>query len=123
MIRYPIMRNLQKALSVHRACQRVSIDIDNWGQSTVFFNSENRQIPLLRKRHPDPLVEIHPETAENLGIKDGEWVWIETARGRIRQKAKLTCGINPRVVHVEHAWWYPEKPGPEYGVWESSAIF
>jgi thiosulfate reductase / polysulfide reductase chain A len=91
------------------------------GRVQCFFNSEHRQIHLLRRVHPDPLVEIHPQTARDLGIEDGEWVWIETARGRIRQKAKLTCGIDPRVVHVEHAWWFPEKLGPEYGVWESNA--
>jgi thiosulfate reductase/polysulfide reductase chain A len=91
------------------------------GRSLFFFHSEYRQIPLLRKRHPDPLVEIHPETAEKLKIEDGDWVWIETARGRIKQKAKLTSGIDPRVVAVDHAWWFPEKTGPEYGVWESNA--
>ena len=42
-------------------------------------------------------------------------------RGRIRQKAKLTKGIDPRVIHVEHGWWFPEQPGPEYGVWTSNA--
>lgn len=73
------------------------------GRIRCFFHSEHRQIPLLRRRHPDPLVEIHPETAEKLKIKDGDWIWIETARGRIKQKAKLTYGIDPRVARVEHA--------------------
>jgi anaerobic selenocysteine-containing dehydrogenase len=75
----------------------------------------------LRKRHPDPTIEIHPETAEKHNIGEDDWVWIETARGRIKQKAKITEGIDPRVVHVQHAWWFPEDPGPEYGVWKSNA--
>ena len=86
-----------------------------------FFNSEHRQIAMLRKAHPDPIVDIHPETARPLGIKDGDWIWIETRRGRMQQKAKLTDGIDPRVVHVEHGWWFPEEPAPEYGVWKSNA--
>lgn len=86
-----------------------------------FFNSEHRQIAALRRAHPDPLVEIHPDTAAAHGIAAGDWVWIETLRGRIRQKAKLTDGIDPRVVHVEHGWWFPEEPGPEHGVWKSNA--
>lgn len=86
-----------------------------------FFNSEHRQIAALRRAHPDPLVEIHPDTAAAHGIAAGDWVWIETLRGRIRQKARLTDGIDPRVVHVEHGWWFPEEPGPEHGVWKSNA--
>jgi anaerobic selenocysteine-containing dehydrogenase len=90
-------------------------------RSQYFFHSEYRQIPSLRKRHPDPTVEIHPETAEKHKIGEDDWVWIETARGRIKQKVKITDGIDPRVVNVEHAWWFPEDPGPEYGVWKSNA--
>jgi anaerobic selenocysteine-containing dehydrogenase len=48
-------------------------------------------------------------------------MWIETKRGRMRQKAKVTSGIDPRVIHVQHGWWFPEQPGPEYGVWTSNA--
>jgi anaerobic selenocysteine-containing dehydrogenase len=48
-------------------------------------------------------------------------MWIETRRGRIRQKAKVTAGIDPRVIHVEHGWWFPEEPAPDYGVWRSNA--
>lgn len=86
-----------------------------------FFNSEHRQIRKLRKAHPDPIVEIHPDTAAPFGIKDGDWVYIETLRGKIQQKAKLTSGIDPRVIHVEHGWWFPEEKGPEYGIWRSNA--
>jgi anaerobic selenocysteine-containing dehydrogenase len=88
-----------------------------------FFHSEHRQIPFLRQMHPDPITEIHPETAEELGIRDADWIYIESKYGRCKQRAKLTKGIHPRVVHSQHAWWFPEKPGPEpslFGVWESN---
>jgi anaerobic selenocysteine-containing dehydrogenase len=90
------------------------------GRISFFFNSEHRQIENLRKAHRFPLVEIHPQTAARFGIANGDWVWIETRRGRMRQKAKLTSGIDPRVIHAEHGWWYPEQPGPDYGVWTSN---
>jgi anaerobic selenocysteine-containing dehydrogenase len=60
------------------------------------------------------------ETAEKLGIKDGDWMWIENSRGKIRQKVKLWTGIDPRVIHCEHGWWFPDQPGPDYGVWDSN---
>lgn len=90
------------------------------GRIPFYFNSEHRQLKQLRKAHPEPIAEIHPETAEKLGIKEGDWMWIETKRGKIRQKVKLWTGIDPRVIHCEHGWWFPDQPGPEYGVWESN---
>lgn len=87
-----------------------------------FFHSEGRQIKRLRRLNPDPLVEIHPLTAKELGIKDGDWVWIESPRGgRIRQKARLTDGIHPKVVSAQHGWWFPEEGPPEYG-WKTSNV-
>jgi anaerobic selenocysteine-containing dehydrogenase len=86
-----------------------------------YFHSEGRQIESLRERHPEPLVEIHPETAASLGIDDGDWVGIETPQDRIRMRAVLTDGIAPDVVSVEHAWWFPEGDPPQYG-WSESSV-
>jgi anaerobic selenocysteine-containing dehydrogenase len=91
------------------------------GRIPTFFNSEHRQLPLCRKGHPDPLCDIHPDTAKEHGIEDGEWMVIETRRGRIKQIANVTTKIDPRVIHCEHGWWFPERDGPDYGIWESNA--
>ncbi len=86
-----------------------------------FFHSENRQLPWMRELHRDPTVEIHPDTAAKEGIKEGDWVIIESPRGKVRQRAKLFEGIDPRVVSAEHAWWFPEKRDPGHG-WDESNI-
>jgi len=85
----------------------------------VYYHTDQRNIPWLRECYPEPLLEMHPDTAAKYGIKEGDWVWIETKRGRVKQKAKITLGIDPKVVHAVR-WWYPEKPGPDHGIWESS---
>jgi anaerobic selenocysteine-containing dehydrogenase len=77
-----------------------------------------------RSMWPDPIVQIHVTDARNLGIRDGEWVWIETPRGRIRQVAKLEWGIVRGVVIAQPSWWFPELPAEEpwsQGVFESNA--
>lgn len=92
-------------------------------RTAVFFHSEHRQIASLRRMNPDPIVEINPQTAEKLGIKDRDWVYIESRYGKCRQRARLNRGIHPQVVNAQHAWWFPERPGPEpslFGVWESN---
>lgn len=76
-----------------------------------FIHSQGRQIKSLRDSRPDPLTEIHPETASRLGIKDGDEIYIENKRGRIKQKAKVTDTVAPGVVLVDYGWWFPEK-GP-----------
>lgn len=45
-------------------------------------------------------VEIHPTTAAELGLKKGDRVWVESAKGRIALRAKLYRGGLPDVVHV-----------------------
>jgi thiosulfate reductase/polysulfide reductase chain A len=85
-----------------------------------FFNSEHRQIETLRKASRDPMADIHPDTAARYGIKKGDWIWIETRRGRMRQRARINTGIDPRVISAEHGWWFPEKSAPDYGVWQSN---
>jgi anaerobic selenocysteine-containing dehydrogenase len=87
----------------------------------VFFHSANRQIPWLRQIRPYPIVELHPETARKHGIQEMDWVWIESPRGRVRQRAKLNEGIHPSVVVAEHGWWYPEIKEEDHG-WEISNI-
>ncbi len=88
---------------------------------TAFFHSEHRQIPWLRELLPEPYVEIHPETAKKEGIEEGDWVLIESPRGRCLQKAKLTLGIDQRVIGAQHAWWFPEKDSPDHS-WMHSNI-
>jgi anaerobic selenocysteine-containing dehydrogenase len=85
-----------------------------------YFNSEHRQIDKLRKAYRDPLADIHPDTAARYGIKHRDWMWIETRRGRIRHRARVTTGIDPRVIAAEHGWWFPEEPAPDYGVWKAN---
>ncbi len=88
----------------------------------AFRHSNNRQIATLRGRYPEPMVEIHPETARDLGILDGDMVYIETKRGRIKQKAQLNEGIDPRVVGLGYAWWFPEQGVESLHGWEESNI-
>ena len=95
------------------------------GNFRPMFHSENRQIGIgTREQYPDPIMDINDNTARELGIRDGDWVYVETLRGVIRQRAKLTDEIDPRVINVQSHWWFPEEPAQEpwlHGLWESNA--
>ncbi len=90
-------------------------------RTPTFFHSANRMIPWLREIRPDPIVEIHPQTAKKHDIEEGAWVWIESPRGRIKERAKLNDGIDPRVIVAEHGWWFPEIKTPDHG-WDLSNV-
>jgi anaerobic selenocysteine-containing dehydrogenase len=92
-------------------------------RSPVYFHAEHRNIPWLRDIDPDPVIEIHPDTAKPLDIGDGEWVWVENWLGKCKFKAKVTIVVPPWMVMATHGWWFPEKPGAEpslFGAWESN---
>ncbi len=77
-----------------------------------FHHSEQFNITSVRFISPDPWFTINPEKAAELGIEHGDWCWIETRRGRIKQRAKVESSVDPRVIYVQRGWWYPER-GPE----------
>ncbi len=92
-------------------------------RSFAYFNAEHRMIPWLREIDPDPVVEIHPDTAANLGIGNGEWVWVENWLGKQKFKAKVTIVVSRDMVMVPHGWWFPEEDGAEpslFGAWKSN---
>ncbi len=62
------------------------------------------RIPYLRKRWPEPYIEINPVDADRYGIKDGELVIVITRRGQFECKAKITRTIKPGVVAIPWHW-------------------
>lgn len=86
-----------------------------------YYHSEHRQIPWLREQQKEPVMEIHPDTAEKYNICHGQNVCIENWLGKITVKALVTPVIHPDIVMAEHGWWFPEKDGAEpslFGVWD-----
>jgi len=90
-------------------------------RSPAFFHSEHRNIPWLRQLDPDPVVEIHPETAAKNNITNGEWVFVENWLGRAKFKAKVTKIVPEWMVMAAHGWWFPEKKDdPLFNTFESN---
>lgn len=87
------------------------------------FHSEHRQIPSLRRLNPDPICEMHPEVAEEKGIRDGDRVLLENPWGSAEFRAVITPCIRKDVLSCDHGWWFPEEDGEEpnlFGVWKSN---
>jgi anaerobic selenocysteine-containing dehydrogenase len=70
-----------------------------------FCHSQHRSLPQLRRHSPDPVVELHPATAEPRGIAANDWVLVETARATMQARARLNRGLAPDVVCAQFGWW------------------
>jgi len=55
--------------------------------------SQTRRVGSLARAVPEAFVEIHPSTAQGLGIADGELVDVVTRRGRASCRARHTMSI------------------------------
>jgi anaerobic selenocysteine-containing dehydrogenase len=87
-----------------------------------YFHSAYRNISSLRKLSPEPLVFLHPETAQKIHIQEGDWARIETQMGKIRQKVAFSADLDPRVVVAAYGWWFPERKDLELCGWKESNI-
>jgi anaerobic selenocysteine-containing dehydrogenase len=87
----------------------------------TYMLSGFKQVASVRIIRPEPLVELHPDTAEKYGLKEGQWVTIETKDGSIKQRLSLNRSLDPRVVVAAFGWWFPEQAESGYG-WSGSNI-
>lgn len=74
-------------------------------KNTTFVHSQQRALTSLRKTLPEPSADIHPETALRYGIKNKEWMIVESPRGAIKVKARVTTNIVAGVICCQHGWW------------------
>ena len=88
-----------------------------------FYHSSGRQLKASRMQMPEPLIDVHPDTARRESLVEGDWVWVETPRvkgERVRLKVRITDEVDPRVVSAQHGWWFPEVDTPDHGCFDSN---
>jgi len=73
-------------------------------RTIVYHHSQCRNLSVLRKILPEPLLEINPQTALELDIKDSDYVKVESPRGSVKVKARLTKDVLPATVFMQHGW-------------------
>jgi formate dehydrogenase major subunit len=85
---------------------------------------EQRSSPWLAELQQDMFVEINPKDANNRGIKNGDYVWVESpTKARLKVKAMVTERVGSGTVFLPFhfsGWWmgkdmleyYPDKAHP-----------
>ncbi|MDY0885208.1 molybdopterin oxidoreductase family protein [Dongia soli] len=86
---------------LHAITQRPMHMYHSWGSQNAWL----RQIQSENKLY------IHHATAARLGLKDGDWVWVESEHGGIKAPLQLMDGVNPDTV------WTWNAIGKRAGAW------
>ena len=64
-----------------------------------------RRAPVLEQIAPEELIELNPEDAKKLNVRDREYIKVSTRRGTVLAKAWVTERVPPGVVFSTFHFW------------------
>ena len=73
----------------------------------MYVHTRYRNLPMLRRMQPNPLIRIHPDDAQARNIYDGDATIVRSPEGHITIKAMITKDIRPGTVMIDFGWGNP----------------
>ena len=77
--------------------------LEHWHSGTMTM-----RVPELYRAVPEALCYMHPDTAKDMGVKDGQLVWVESRRGKVKARVE-TRGRNRPPKSLVYVPWFDEK--------------
>jgi anaerobic selenocysteine-containing dehydrogenase len=71
------------------------------------IHSQFQNLRMIRRLGDRPFAQVHPSTAKDRGIADGDRVRVFNDRGSLEVEARLDHGIRDGCVSVTNGWWIP----------------
>ena len=103
----PLLYYVEPAESPNRPIAKDFPLVMTNGRLPYWHHCTLRNIPYLREIMPVAEIWVNPVDAKKYGVAQGDWVWVESLRGKIRARALVTEGIAAGVVYMER-FWNPE---------------
>jgi ferredoxin-nitrate reductase len=72
---------------------------DQWHTMT-----KTGKVSKLNQHIPQAFIELHPQDAAALNVREGDLVTVQSRRGDVRVAARLSAGIRPGVVFLPMHW-------------------
>ncbi len=72
--------------------------------SQFLSGTQTRRIGGLVDQYPEPLVEMHPALAAQIGVQSGQLVTVTSRRGEVTLKAQLVTSIREDTVFIPYHW-------------------
>ncbi len=59
----------------------------------------------LSELSPEMYAEVNPATANDYGLKEGDWLWVESPQGgKVKVKAKITERVDRKTIFLPYHW-------------------
>jgi anaerobic selenocysteine-containing dehydrogenase len=94
----------QSPMSGSELYEKYPLILTTGARILYYTHGQHRNIKALKERIPEPYAEIHPKTAMQYEIEDGDPIVVESNRGKIRVKARVSQDILEGVVSIPHGW-------------------
>jgi len=69
-----------------------------------FTHSQFHNIPALTEAEPEGFVDLHPDDAHQNGVDNGDVLKVETPKGHIRMKTRISEGVHPGSIQIAWGW-------------------
>ncbi|MBW1799222.1 MAG: molybdopterin-dependent oxidoreductase, partial [Deltaproteobacteria bacterium] len=93
---YAPMPTWEEVSRIHEISEEYPLLLTN-AKEEAYMLSGFKSVASVRMMRPDPVVEMNPDTALKSGLREGDWVFIETAQGRIKQRLFFNNNLDSRV--------------------------
>jgi thiosulfate reductase/polysulfide reductase chain A len=70
------------------------------GRTALITQAASQNNPILAAYVPTNTLDIHPDAAQRLGVRDGDMVEVGSSVGKVRLRARLDPGIEKGCVHM-----------------------
>lgn len=94
----------QSPVSSPELAEKYPVILTTGSRIEEYTHSQLRTVPSLQKEAPEPIAEVHSETAGQYGISDGDRISIETLKGKIEMKVHTEDKMAPGVISIPHGW-------------------
>ena len=101
----PLDHGDEHLFPMHAVTQRPMAMYHSWGSQNAW----------LRQLHSSNRLYLGRARAGEMGLRDGDWVWIISRHGRIKVQIRLMAGVNPDTC------WTWNAIGKRAGAWHLSA--
>jgi anaerobic selenocysteine-containing dehydrogenase len=98
------IENPESPISTPELYKKYPIVLTSGARMKEFWHSMFRQLPALKAQAPKGLAEIHPDTAKKYKVGDGDMMVVETVRGKMEVRARVTEDILPGIICMPHGW-------------------
>jgi anaerobic selenocysteine-containing dehydrogenase len=70
----------------------------------MYVHCQSRTIPWIREMRPEPASLVNPLNAKEMELTAGDWIEVESPRGKITIQVKITNAVAPNAIYIPGGW-------------------